>query len=67
MEDLYQNTLKKFSHKCLILTNANKGAPELYPAREITKLRNEAKKLIRPSEQISYILKIYQPLTQQFS
>lgn len=35
---------KNFHISVLILTNANKGAPELYPAREITKLRNEAKK-----------------------
>ena len=34
---------KKISNKCLILTNANKGAPELYSLNYIKKIRHEAK------------------------
>tara|TARA_B100000941_G_C28457656_1_gene528885 strand:- start:45 stop:716 length:672 start_codon:yes stop_codon:yes gene_type:complete len=35
---------KNFQINVLILTNANKGAPEIYSHKEIQKIRNEAKK-----------------------
>jgi len=34
---------KNYLINVLILTNANKGAPEIYHAEEIKKIRNEAK------------------------
>ena len=43
MEVLYKNILKKYQINVLILTNANKGAPELYSLNYIKKIRNEAK------------------------
>ena len=43
MVGTYQNTLKEIIINVLILTNANKGAPEIYSDKDIQKIRNEAK------------------------
>ena len=50
----------KYNIFVLILTNANKGAPEIFSEEKLTRLEMKPKRLITLLEQVKYFLKIYQ-------